>query len=474
MKSYLTQYINGAWVESEGGRRHEVINPATEQAVSEITLGSEADVDRAVAAARKAFASYSRTPLDERKALLDRIIEGYKARSGNLAQAISEEMGAPIGFATAAQVPAGLGHLIATRKALDEFQFEETVGKAKVVHEPIGVVAMITPWNWPLNQITAKVAPALAAGNTMILKPSEETPGSAAIFAEVLHDAGVPAGVFNLVQGDGPTVGAALSRHRGVDMVSFTGSTRAGIAVAEAAARTVKRVHQELGGKAPNLVLEGADLSAVLPPTLQGVLANSGQSCIAPTRLLVHKDQAGDAAKFAAGVFAQVPVGDPAEMGAHIGPLVNRAQFEKVQDLIQSAIDEGAELVAGGTGRPDGRNAGYFVKPTVLAGVTPEMRIWREETFGPVATITSYNDAEQAVELANDTDYGLSATISGDPAKAAEVASRLRAGLVTINTWSSGGGTPFGGFKQSGNGREGGKYGLADFMELKTIVGAPA
>jgi aldehyde dehydrogenase (NAD+) len=474
MKSYLTQYIDGAWVESEGGRRHEVINPATEQAVSEITLGSETDVDRAVAAARKAFASYSRTPLDERKALLDRIIEGYKARSGDLAQAISEEMGAPIGFATAAQVPAGLGHLIATRKALDEFQFEETVGKAKVVHEPIGVVAMITPWNWPLNQITAKVAPALAAGNTMILKPSEETPGSAAIFAEILHDAGVPAGVFNLVQGDGPTVGAALSRHRGVDMVSFTGSTRAGIAVAEAAARTVKRVHQELGGKAPNLVLEGADLSAVLPPTLQGVLANSGQSCIAPTRLLVHKDQAGDAAKFAAGMFGQVPVGDPAEMGAHIGPLVNKAQFEKVQDLIQSAIDEGAELVAGGTGRPDGRNAGYFVKPTVLAGVTPEMRIWREETFGPVATITSYDDAEQAVELANDTDYGLSATISGDPAKAAEVAAKLRAGLVTINTWSSGGGTPFGGFKQSGNGREGGKYGLADFMELKTIVGAPA
>ena len=328
------------------------------------------------------------------------------------------------------------------------------------MHEPIGVVAMITPWNWPLNQICAKVAPALAAGNAMILKPSEETPGSAAILAEILHDAGVPAGVFNLVQGDGPTVGAALSSHKGVDMVSFTGSTRAGIAVAEAAAKTVKRVHQELGGKAPNLVLEGADLATVLPPTVQGVLANSGQSCIAPTRLLVHKDQVGDATRFAAGMLRQVPVGDPAEMGAHIGPLVNKAQFDKVQELIQSAIDEGAELVAGGTGRPDGRNAGYFVKPTVLAGVTPEMRIWREETFGPVATITSYDDAEQAVELANDTDYGLSATISGDPAKAAEVASRLRAGLVTINTWSSGGGTPFGGFKQSGNGREGGKYGL--------------
>lgn len=474
MKSYLKQYIDGAWVESDGGKRHEVINPATEQPVSEITLGSAADVDKAVAAARRAFASFSRTSVDERKALLDRVIEGYKARVPDLAQAISEEMGAPIGFATAAQVPAGLGYLMGTRKAMDDFAWDEAVGKARVVHEPVGVVAMITPWNWPLNQICAKVAPALAAGNAMILKPSEETPGSAAILAEILHDAGVPAGVFNLVQGDGPTVGAALSSHKGVDMVSFTGSTRAGIAVAEAAAKTVKRVHQELGGKAPNLVLEGADLPSVLPPTLQGVLANSGQSCIAPTRLLVHKDQAADAARFAAGMFGQVPVGDPGEMGAHIGPLVNKAQFDKVQELIQSAIDEGAELVAGGTGRPDGRNAGYFVKPTVLAGVTPEMRIWREETFGPVATITSYDDAEQAIELANDTDYGLSATISGDPAKAVDVAARLRAGLVTINSWSGGGGTPFGGFKQSGNGREGGKYGLADFMELKTVVGLPA
>jgi aldehyde dehydrogenase (NAD+) len=257
-------------------------------------------------------------------------------------------------------------------------------------------------------------------------------------------------------------------------MVSFTGSTRAGIAVAEAAAKTVKRVHQELGGKAPNLVLADADIGAVLPPTLQGVLANSGQSCIAPTRLLVHKDQVADATRFAAGMFGQAAVGDPAEMGQHIGPLVNKAQFEKVQDLIQSAIDEGAELVAGGTGRPDGRNAGYFVKPTVLAGVTPEMRIWREETFGPVATITSYDDPDQAIELANDTEYGLSATISGDPAKAAEVARHLRAGLVTINSWSGGGGTPFGGYKQSGNGREGGKYGIADFCEVKTIAGLPA
>lgn len=473
MKSYLKHYIDGAWTDSDGGTRHEVINPATEQPVSEITLGSQADVDKAVAAARRAFATFGRTEVAERIALLERIVAAYKARIPDLAQAISEEMGAPIGFANMAQAPAGLGYFLGTLAALKEFTFSEQVGKNRVVHEPVGVVAMITPWNWPLNQICAKVAPALAAGNTMVLKPSEETPGSAAILAEILHDAGVPAGVFNLVQGDGPTVGAALSKHPQVDMVSFTGSTRAGIAVAEAAAKTVKRVHQELGGKAPNLVLAGADLPTVLPPTLQGVLANSGQSCIAPTRLLVHKDQVADATRFAAGMLGQVQVGDPAEQGQHIGPLVNKAQFDKVQELIQSAIDEGAELVAGGTGRPEGRNQGYFVKPTVLAGVTPDMRIWREETFGPVATITAYDDAEQAIELANDTEYGLSATISGDPAEAAKVAPRLRAGLVTINAWSGGGGTPFGGYKQSGNGREGGKYGIADFCELKTIVGEP-
>jgi aldehyde dehydrogenase (NAD+) len=338
----------------------------------------------------------------------------------------------------------------------------------------VGVVAMITPWNWPLNQICAKVAPSLAAGNTMILKPSEEAPSNAAILAEILEKAGVPKGVFNLVNGDGPGVGAALSSHKGVDMVSFTGSTRAGIAVAQAAAATVKRVHQELGGKAPNVVLEGADLATVLPPTVQGVLANSGQSCIAPTRLLVHQSQKDAAVQTVKAIMESAAVGDPAEMGAHIGPVVNKAQFEKIQGLIQSAIDEGATLVTGGTGRPDGRNAGFFVKPTVFSDVTPEMRIYREETFGPIATITTYESGDQAIAMANDTDYGLSATISGDPAEAAKIAGRLRAGLVTINAWSGGGGTPFGGYKQSGNGREGGKYGLADFMELKTIVGAPA
>lgn len=474
MKSYLKQYINGAWVDSIGGTRHAVINPATEQPCSEIALGTAADVDAAVAAARTAFETYSQTTVAERAALLERIIEEYKKRIPDLAQAVSQEMGAPIGFATAAQVPAGLGHFISTLKALNAFQFEETLGRARVVHEPLGVVAMITPWNWPLNQITAKVAPALAAGDTMILKPSEESPGCAVILAEILDAAGVPAGVFNLVNGDGAGVGSALSAHPDVDMVSFTGSTRAGIAIAQSAAATVKRVHQELGGKAANLVIEGADLAAVLPPTVQGVLANSGQSCIAPTRLLVHKSQVADATGIVKTMMESTPVGDPAEMGAHIGPVVNKAQFDKIQGLIQSAIDEGATLVTGGTGRPDGRNVGYYIKPTLFADVTPDMRIAQEEVFGPVATIIAYDTEDEAVKIANGTPYGLSATISGDPAKAAKIAPQLRAGLVTINSWSPDGNAPFGGYKQSGNGRENGKFGLTDFMEVKTVIGEPA
>ena len=474
MQSYLKHYIDGAWVESEGGTPYQVIDPATEQPCTEITFGSKADVDKAVAAARRAFETWSQSSVDERKALLGRILAEYKTRIPDLAKAISQEMGAPMALASAAQAPTGLAHFAATLKALDEFTFEETVGKARVVHEPLGVVAMITPWNWPLNQICAKVAPALAAGDTMILKPSEEAPGCAAILAEILDAAGVPAGVFNLVNGDGPGVGAALSAHKGVDMVSFTGSTRAGIAIAQAAAATVKRVHQELGGKAANLVLEGADLGSVLPPTVAGVLANSGQSCIAPTRLLVHKSQVAEAVAVVKSMMEATTVGDPAEVGAHIGPVVNKAQFEKIQGLIQSAIDEGATLVTGGVGRPDGRNAGFYIRPTLFTDVTPDMRIAQEETFGPVATITSYDGLDEAVKIANDTEYGLSATVSGDASEAAKVAPRLRAGLVTINSWSPDIAAPFGGYKQSGNGRENGKYGLTDFMEVKTIVGAPA
>jgi aldehyde dehydrogenase (NAD+) len=333
---------------------------------------------------------------------------------------------------------------------------------------------MITPWNWPLNQIALKVAPALAGGNTMVLKPSEECPGNAAIFAEILDAAGVPPGVFNLVQGDGPGVGAAISAHKGIDMVSFTGSTRAGILVAKAAADTVKRVHQELGGKSPNLVLPGADLATVLPPTVSGVLINTGQSCIAPTRILVQKDQEAEAVGIIKGMFDGTQVGDPLTEGAHIGPVVNKTQYDKIQGLIQSAIDEGAKLETGGTGLPTNVNRGYYIKPTVFSGVTPDMRIAKEEVFGPVATVMTYATLDEGVKIANDTDYGLSAVISGNPEDAAAIAPKLRAGMVAVNNWGPAPGAPFGGYKQSGNGREGGLFGLRDFMEMKSISGIPA
>ena len=474
-ETHLKQnYIGGRWVDSKGGKPHDVINPATEEAASTIVLGTAADVDDAVAAAREALKSWSQTTREERLALLNNIVEEYKKRGADLAKSMASEMGAPVSFAGTAQVGAGIGGFLGTIAALKDFAFTEKYAAGVIAYEPIGVVGMITPWNWPLNQIALKVAPALAAGNTMVLKPSEECPGNATIFAEILDAAGVPPGVFNLVQGDGPTVGNAISAHPGVEMVSFTGSTRAGILVAKAAADTVKRVHQELGGKSPNIVLPDADFAAVLPPTVQGVLVNTGQSCIAPTRILVQKDREAEAAGFIKAMFDGTSVGDPQAEGGHIGPVVNKAQFDKIQGLIQSAIDEGATLVTGGTGRPDGRNAGYFIKPTLFTGVTPDMRIAQEETFGPVATITSYDTQDEAIRIANDTPYGLSATISGDPAAAAKVAPRMRAGLVTINSWAPDGNGPFGGYKQSGNGREGGKYGLTDFMEVKTIVGEPA
>jgi aldehyde dehydrogenase (NAD+) len=387
---------------------------------------------------------------------------------------MAKEMGAPVSFASTAQVGAGIGGFMGTIEALKNFAFEEQMGGAKIAYEPIGVVGLITPWNWPLNQIALKVAPCLAAGNTMILKPSEECPANAAIFAEILHAAGVPAGVFNLVQGDGPTVGQAISSHPGIDMVSFTGSTRAGILVAKAAADTVKRVHQELGGKSPNIVLPGSDLPAVLPATVSGVFINSGQSCISPARILVHKDQEAEAVSVIKNLMASVPVGDPLQEGGHIGPVVNKTQYEKIQGLIQSGIDEGATLETGGTGLPANVNRGYYVKPTVFSGVTPDMRIAREEIFGPVAAVMTYADLDEAIEIANDTEYGLSAVISGDPAKAASVAPKLRAGMVAINAWGPTPGTPFGGYKQSGNGREGGLFGLKDFMEVKSISGLPA
>ena len=474
MRSYLKHYIDGAWVESEGGTRHEVINPATEAPVTEIMLGSQADVDKAVAAAVRAFQTYSRTSIDERIALIERILEAYKARAGDMAEAISLEMGAPLSLAKTAQVGSGIGHWKAAIEALKTFQFEEQIGNSLVVHEPIGVVAMITPWNWPLNQIVSKVAPALAAGCAMILKPSEEAPSVAAIFAEVLATAGVPAGVFNLVQGDGPGVGTALSRHPKVDMVSFTGSTRAGILVAKNAADTVKRVHQELGGKSPSVVLESADLSRAVPGTLFSVLANSGQSCIAPARLLVPKHLQDQVAAMATEVMKATQTGDPSQEGRHIGPVVNKAQWDKIQGLIAKGLEEGAKLETGGPGRPDGIETGYFVKPTLFSGVRNDMTIAREEIFGPVVTIIPYEDEEDAIRIANDTDYGLSAVVFGDAESVKRVAPRLRAGMVYVNGGQPDPSLPFGGYKQSGNGREHGKFGLAEFLEVKAMVGALA
>ena len=473
-ETHLKQnYIGGQWVDSKGGKPHDVINPATEEAASTIVLGTATDVDDAVAAAREALKSWSQTTREERLDLLNRIVEEYKKRAGDLAKSMASEMGAPVSFAGTAQVGAGIGGFLGTIAALKDFNFTEKYAAGVIAYEPIGVVGMITPWNWPLNQIALKVAPALAAGNTMVLKPSEECPGNATIFAEILDAAGVPPGVFNLVQGDGPTVGNAISAHPGIEMVSFTGSTRAGILVAKAAADTVKRVHQELGGKSPNIVLPDADFAAVLPPTVQGVLVNTGQSCIAPTRILVQKERQAEAVGVIKAMFDGTQVGDPMSEGGHIGPVVNKAQFDKIQGLIQSAIDEGATLETGGTGLPSNVNRGYYIKPMVFSGVTRDMRIANEEIFGPVATIMAYGDLDEAVDIANDTEYGLSAVISGDPAKAAAVAPKLRAGMVAVNAWGPGPGAAFGGYKASGNGREGGVFGLKDFMEVKSISGIP-
>jgi aldehyde dehydrogenase (NAD+) len=471
MNQYLKHYINGQWTDSVGGRLHTVVNPATEQPVSEVMLGTAADVDAAVTAARAAFETFSQTTKEERLALLGRVVEGYKARIGDIARAISEEMGAPISLAQTAQAGSGMGHLGATLEALKNFDLEESTGKNKVVFEPIGVVALITPWNWPMNQICAKVAPAIAAGNCVILKPSEQTPGCAHIFAEVLAAAGVPAGVFNLVQGDGPGVGEALSRHPDIDMISFTGSTRAGIQVAKNAADTVKRVHQELGGKSPNIILPGTPLDKALPGAAGGVLLNSGQSCVAPTRLLVHTSQYAEALEGLKAIFGGKPVDAPSKEGPHIGPVVNKSQYDKIQGLIAKGIAEGAEVVVGGAGRVEGQEAGYYVKPTVFGNVNNSMTIAREEIFGPVLVVIPYETLDEAVAIANDTPYGLGAYIAGDPNVAKTIVRKLRAGTVFVNAGGLDMNSPFGGYKQSGNGREFGKFGLEEFMEKKSVIG---
>lgn len=480
LQKNLTQktdfYIDGAWRAPMEAKSIEVINPANEKPYAVISAGSAKDIDLAVAAARKAFPSWSETPAAERIGYIRRLVEIYEARLDEMAKTISLEMGAPITLARESQAAAGLSHTKAFIAAFENFEFEEILSpkypNQTVVHEPIGVCGLITPWNWPMNQIALKVVPALAVGCTVVLKPSEIAPMSAMLFAEFVDQAGFPKGVFNLVNGEGPVVGEALSQHPDVDMMSFTGSTRAGTAVSRAAAATVKRVSLELGGKSPNIVFADADLEKTIARSLAHCFENTGQSCNAPTRMLVERTVYDKAVELAKKVAEGTKVGDPAEEGDHIGPLSSSIQFEKVQKLIQKGIEEGARLVAGGTGRPDGFSEGDFVKPTVFADVNNNMTIAREEIFGPVLAMIPFDTEEEAITIANDTPYGLAAYIqTGSPERAKRVARKLRAGMIQINGTSRAPGSPFGGYKQSGNGREGGKWGLEDFMEVKLISG---
>ena len=464
-------YINGEWVEPNGSDTVDVINPATEDVIGTIALGTHEDVDAAVAAAQNAFETFSQTTVEERLELLNKITEIIGSRSEDLAIAITSEMGAPSGLAKAAQAGTGLFHFATTAGILANFNFEEELGKSLIVKEPVGVVGMITPWNWPINQIACKVAPALAAGCTMVLKPSEVAPLNAIIFAEVMHEAGVPPGVFNLVNGDGPTVGAYLSSHAGIDMMSFTGSTRAGIEVARNAAATVKRVAQELGGKSANIILDDANLEEAVGRDAFGMCMNSGQSCNAGTRMLVPNSKMEEAKAIAKASMEAVAVGDPTSDGTTIGPVVSEMQWNKIQGLIQAGIDEGAELVCGGLGRPDGLEKGYYVRPTLFANVTNDMQIAQEEIFGPVLVLIGYEDDDEAISIANDTVYGLAGYISGSHDRAVQIARRIRTGNMHVNGAGPDFNAPFGGYKQSGNGREWGTHGLEEFMEVKAILG---
>jgi len=472
-------YIDGKWVAPVAPREFEVVNPADEQPFATISLGSKADVDKAVAAARRAFETWSRVGHEERLAAVERLLEAYKARIADMAQAISQEMGAPIRLATESQASVGAYHIKNFIRALKEFRFEHPLDarnpQEMIVREPIGVCGLITPWNWPMNQVALKVVPAVAVGCTVVLKPSEIAPMSSIVFAEIVDAAGFPAGVFNMVNGDGPTVGEAMSSHPGIDMMSFTGSTRAGIAVTKASADTVKRVALELGGKSPNLVFADSDLEKAVIRGLDHMFENTGQSCNAPSRMLVERPVYERAVEIAAEHARTVRVGNPAEDGDHIGPLVSEAQFDKVQGLIEIAIKEGARLVAGGPGRPEGFNRGYYVRPTVFADVANDMTIAREEVFGPVLAMIPFDTEEEAIAIANDTPYGLSSYIqSGDPERIRRVARQLRSGMVQVNGTSRAPGSPFGGYKQSGLGREGGVFGIEDFLEVKSVSGWPA
>ncbi|WP_105429179.1 aldehyde dehydrogenase family protein [Neorhizobium sp. T6_25] len=472
MSNHLKFFIDGVWVEPVIPVALDVIDPSTEEAYTRIALGSKADVDKAVAAARAAFASFSQWSKEERLALLRRILAEYEKRYEDIAQAVSQEMGAPIAFARDAQAAAGQGHLKATIEAFEAYEFTETRGTTTILKEPIGVCALITPWNWPLNQIVCKVAPAIAAGCTMVLKPSEIAPISGIIFAEVMEAAGTPKGVFNLVNGTGPDVGQVMAGHPDVDMVSFTGSTRAGVIVAKTAADTVKRVAQELGGKSPNIILADAEFEKAVADGVTACFANSGQSCDAPTRMLVPARRHDEALQVAKAAAEKLKTGDPHADGIDLGPVVSQVQFDKIQRLIEAGITEGATLVTGGPGRPENLNRGYYIRPTVFGNVTNDMTIAREEIFGPVLSILPYETEEQAIEIANDTLYGLAAYVqSGDLVHARKVAARLRAGSVFINypEWDLF--APFGGFKQSGNGREYADWAIHDFLEIKGIVG---
>ena len=473
MQDYLKFYINGEWVDPVTPATIDVINPATEQVYTQISAGSAEDVDRAVAAARAAFAGFSQWSVEQRLELLEKIYKIYKTRFNDIAEAISQEMGAPIDLARGSQTILGLGHIKSAIKALQKFIFETTEDGMILRYEPIGVCGMITPWNWPINQVAVKVMPALATGCTMLLKPSEESPIDAMILVEVLHQAGVPAGVVNLVNGYGAIVGEAMSAHPDIDMMSFTGSTRGGIAVAKASADTVKRVSQELGGKSANIILDDLDITQAVADGVDYCMSNSGQSCNAPTRMLVPNARLDEAIAAARAAVENIAVDDPDKAGEHIGPVVNKAQFDKIQSLIQTGIDEGATLIAGGTGRPDHLPTGYYVKPTVFADVNNDMTIAREEIFGPVIAILGYDNEEQAIEIANDTVYGLAGYVSsGNMEHATAVARRIRAGQVAINYTAGTAETPFGGYKQSGNGREKGRWGLLEFLELKAITGS--
>ncbi len=472
MREYKQFYINGEWVEPTTPHDFDVINPATEEVCAHISLGSEADVNKAVAAAKTAFESFSRTSRQERIELLESCIAVYKKYYVDMANAIREEMGAPQSLAMGGQAYCGQGHLQEALRVLRTFEFEEDMGEHRIFKEPIGVCGLITPWNWPVNQISCKVAPALAVGCTMVLKPSEVAPLSGYLFSQVMHEAGVPAGVFNMINGDGPGVGTALSKHPDVSMMSFTGSTRAGSLVAQNSAPTVKRVTQELGGKSPNIVLDDADLEAAVTRGVMHMYNNTGQSCNAPSRMLVPAAKLAEAEAIAAKVTESVVVGDPAAETTTMGPVVSAVQFEKIQALIEKGIKEGAKVVTGGPGRPKGLEKGYFIRPTVFSQANNEMTIAREEIFGPVLTMIPYTSEEEAIRIANDTPYGLAGYVqSADIDRARKVAARIRAGNVHINGASGGFDVPFGGFKQSGNGREWGSHGFTDFLEIKAVEG---